>query len=833
MWGSSLTRPLEVLALLLVCSPSLCSTNADEKKPFLPKGLFLGREPSYKTRPFARFTLDSKENTVAVLDYGHIVGGVPFLNVESLSEPAQVEIKYTEAYGGLREPFGDGPFLYTNQLASNFRVQTVNITKTGLFDIFLAQGGQRWMSLKLLTDGKIRFSEIGFRPTFPNVDPDQEPGYFECSDERLNKIWKAGVRGAQSSCLEKQSQPSTWRVDSKNGVLIESLRPIQSEVSPVVGNHTLEFETKIKRGGLWWGVAWAIGSGGGIGLQITGDLPKKTTFVNHNYTLSPRNTLQVTSGWGQVNQTTLPTYLLKTYDLPFPVYEDKWYKIQTTLKNGYLSAAIEGSQVFNMSLTSYRVLFRGQMIPITLTGRFGLGAYQDQMAYYRNVAVFDEHQKPVYKSSFTSEDVLEEYGVKTNHFAACMDGPKRDRLIWLGDYYHTSRIIGVSTSRFDLQRGTIESLIPTQDDEGLFSMSAPLGYQANTTVFDDNTGLQDYQLLGLLSLYSYIQSSNDLALLKENWPQFEKLVEWSISTVNKTDGLIHLTAGAFTGPTEAGSSVSCLAAQSFHAMAELGRAIGKGKTAKRWSAIGDALAQAIKKSLWNDRLGVWKLSTSNETDFSVAGTAFCSANGIATRTQATRSFKALDQLALGPGYMDNTRTDPDAPTTSISPNTNGFLLPALFESGDIKRGAKLIDTLWGPMVDNIQTSSGASWEYVLHDGTPGLGLFTSLGHPWGGAATYTLTEWVAGLRPAKGIEGYGYKNWLVGPEGGIAMGLNSAHARVLTAFGGSVEVVWKVKDKKHLEVVIHAPEKTSGVFTLGNLRKVLCGKSHYKFTVDL
>ncbi|KAM0351682.1 hypothetical protein ACHAPU_002692 [Fusarium lateritium] len=486
-----------------------------------------------------------------------------------------------------------------------------------------------------------------------------------------------------------------------------------------------------------------------------------------------------------------------------------------------------------MSLSSYRVLFRGQMIPIKLTGRFGLGAYQDQMAYYRNVTLYDEHQNPVYKSSLTSDDILDEYGVKTNHFAACMDGPKRDRLICLGDYYHTSRIIGVSTSRFDLQRGTIESLIPTQNEEGLFSMSAPLGYQANATVFDDNYGLQDYQLLGLLSLYSYIQASNDLALLKENWTQFEKLVEWSVNTINKTDGLVHLTAGAFTGPTEAGSSVYCLTSQSLHSMAELARAIGKEKSAKRWSVIGDELGQAIQKSLWNEKLGVWKLSTSNETDFSVAGTAFCSTSGIATRTQATRSFKALDRLALGPGYLDNTRTDPDAPTASISPNTNGFLLPALFELGGIKRGAKLIDSLWGPMVDNIHTSSGASWEYVLHDGTPGLGLFTSLGHPWGGAATYTLTEWVAGFRLAKGIEGYGYRNWVVGPEGGIVMGLSRAHGRVLTAFGGPVEVVWEIKGEKYLEVVIYAPKKTSGVFILGDVRKVLCGKSPYKFTVAL
>ncbi|CAF3544732.1 unnamed protein product [Fusarium graminearum] len=832
MMGLSLLSNLNVLGVVLLGSIGLCSAHTE--KPFLPKGLALGSQPTYKTKPFTSFTLDSKKNNVAVLDYGHEVGGQPFFDVQSLSGPAQIEVKYTEAYHGLEEPFSDGPLLYGNQLANNFRIETLNITKTGRYDVFLIQGGQRWESLRLLTEGSIKFSNVGFHASFANVDPDKEPGFFECSDKRLNEIWKAGVRGAQSSCLEQGSQPSTWRVDPKNGVLVQSLRPIQSEKSPVVGNHTVEFEAKIVRGGFWYGVAWEIGKGGGIGLQITGDLPKATTFKNHNYTLSPRNTLQVTSGWGQVNQTTLPTYLLKTFDLPFPIQENKWYKIQTTLKNGYLSASIDGAKIFNMSLTSYRVLFRGQMKPITLTGRFGLGAYQDQTAYYRNVKVHDDDLGAlVYESSLTSDGILDEYGVRENIFAACLDGPKRDRLIWLGDYYHTSRIIGVSTSRFDLQRGTFESLIPTQNEDGLFSMSAPLGYQANITVFADNYGLEDYQLLGLLSLYYYVQSSNDLDLLKQEWKYFERVVDWSVSTINKTDGLVHLN-GAFTGPAESGSAVSCMTVQALHSMAELASAIGKKSSAKKWKDAGDKLTEAIRKSLWNDKLGVWKLSTANETDFSVTGISFCTTSKVATRTQATRSFKALEKLALGPGYMDNTRTDPDAPTASISPNTNGFLLPALFEYGADTKGAKLIDTLWGPMVDDIKTSTGASWEYVLHDGSPGLGLFTSLGHPWGGAATYVLTEWVAGLRPAQGIDGYGYKNWVVGPESGLSMGLDYAHGHLQTAFGGKIEVTWKlISNKKNMEVSIKAPKKTKGVFVFKGEERQLSGQEQYEFTVKV
>jgi hypothetical protein len=742
----------------------------------------------------------------------------------------QLEIKYSEEYRGLEAPFSDGPFLYGNQVGANFRVETLNVTGLGKTSAFLAQGGQRWESVRLLTKGTVTFSRVGFEATFPNVSPEDEPGQLSSDNERLNAIWKLGVRGAESSCLEKGTQPSTWRIDPENGALIASLRPIQSDSAPFIGNNTLEFETRIERGGLWWGMAWGIGNGGGIGLQITGELPEETTFANHNYTLSPRNTLQVTSGWGQVNQTTMPTYLLKTFDLPFSVHEKTWYTISTTLGNGYLWASIDGVPIFNMSMTEYRVMFRGQITPITLTGRFGLGAYMDQEAYYRNVTQYDQAGKVFYHSDLTSEDTLLEYGVETNLFAACVDGPKRDRLIWLGDYYHTARIIGVSTARFDLQRGTFESLLPTQLENGKFSMASPLGYVANTTVFDDLYLLEDYQLLGLLSLYYFVRDSNDLEFVQDNWGAFSLLVDWAIGKI-AGDGLVHL-GFAFTGPAD-GASVNCMTAYVLRSMAEVAEAIGDHDTMARWTLAAESLTEAIQEHLWNEELGVFSLSPAAPSNFSVSGTAFCINGKVATPTQTTRSIKALDRLKTGPGYIDSTQVDAASPTASYSPNTNGFLLSALYQSGEYERGAKLIDGLWGPMVDDMRTSSGASWEYVLHDGTPGLGMHTSLGHPWGGAATYVLTEWAAGIRAAPGVRGFGYRNWVVGPEAGLQMGLKRASARVPTAFSSALQVDWELVANDTLRVVIKAPAGTSGTFEFGGVKTNLCGKLLYEFEVKI
>ncbi|KAF5966402.1 alpha-L-rhamnosidase A [Fusarium coicis] len=70
--------------------------------------------------------------------------------------------------------------------------------------------------------------------------------------------------------------------------------------------------------------------------------------------------------------------------------------------------------------------------------------------------------------------------------------------------------------------------------------------------------------------------------------------------------------------------------------------------------------------------------------------------------------------------------------TKISPNTNGLFLRTTLAAEDWGRAAKLIYNVWGAMLKDPETRSGAGWEYLTAIGQPGLGAFTSLGHPWGG-----------------------------------------------------------------------------------------------------
>ncbi len=166
------------------------TTNSLRRSLFLPKDLALGSELSSNGGAFKPFRLSSSAPW-ATIDYGVEVAGYPFFDVSSVKGPVQIEVKYAEEFLALKHNFSDGPFPYAIALTNTYRVETFEITKPGRLDSFLAQGGQRWQSIELLTNGSVTFSLAGFVPSIPIVDIDNLPGRFVSNDQSLNEIWKA------------------------------------------------------------------------------------------------------------------------------------------------------------------------------------------------------------------------------------------------------------------------------------------------------------------------------------------------------------------------------------------------------------------------------------------------------------------------------------------------------------------------------------------------------------------------------------------------------------------------------------------------------------------
>ena len=577
-------------------------------------------------------------------------------------------------------------------------------------------------------------------------------------------------------------------------------------------------------------------------LLLISELPDAFTFANVNRTLTPPNSIILASGYGFVNQTTLGSYVLGTFQVPFDMKEKEWYTVTTVLSDGNrVAVQINGTSIFNITLSDY---YTGRSL-VSFSGSYGFGAYQDQSAWVRNAKVYDSSNGSLlYTDSLRDESALARYGTQANLGTFFLDGAKRDRLVWMGDFYHTSRIIGASTDLFDWSRGTLSFLLDTQSANGELDISPSMGYDPLTTVdvfATDGTYpiLEDYQILGFLGFYHLVKQTNDLEYAAQTWPQWQKQMDWLSSSINPTDGLVDLNI-TFIGPGSGGSAVSCIAVEALNGAAEIASSLGNTTAASMYKETANKLADAINTYLWNDQVGVYGLSRSQMTIFEVAAIGFCITSGVANSTQASRAVspQILSELKLGPGYKDYTIVNASDPSTKISPNTNGFLLPALFMGNATEAASDLLRSLWGAMLPegiesglgNDTTSTGASWEYLDVSGSPGLGLFTSLSHPWGGAATYVLTEWAAGLRPASGVQGFGYRNWILDPTSGIRMGLKKASAQVATGCGCFLSVAWEL-DEVSLNVTVTAPAGTTGEVYFGNTRRTIPGGETMSITL--
>lgn len=459
----------------------------------------------------------------------------------------------------------------------------------------------------------------------------------------------------------------------------------------------------------------------------------------------------------------------------------------------------------------------------------------------------------IYTNPMTDDDTLAEYQVAPLGHSVCLDGAKRDRLVWAGDFYHTVRVLALSSARFDLILGSIEYTLGYQLDDGPSAGFVPISVnlgarpkykEANIVNYG---GLVDYQDLFLTAIGEYYRYTGDASGLSPYWGQIKKLVTARLAFIDPTSGLV---AGSprianpvsFLGPAN-GSAVTGLFAYMLDKVAPVADALGDKEAVALYTKTADQLRGSLNAELWNEELGTYSLSTASPGNFSLTGIAWAILSGAANETQTVSSISKLEELRFAVGYK-TTSSDKETDDYELAPNPTGFLLEALFQSrrdfGSDSAPAitHLLDNLWGSMVNDNKYYSGASWEYVKPDGSPGIDLFTSLAHPWGAAPTYVLPEYLVGVAPTSP----GYQTIVVTPMIGY-LGLKEVSGRVPTPHG-SIEVSWTMKGN-NVDMTISVPDGVTGKVKLpsgaitgkddkseeGHF-ELSCGKTQFKITLQ-
>ncbi|KAF3039022.1 hypothetical protein E8E12_007438 [Didymella heteroderae] len=761
----------------------------------------------------------SPSDPLVTIDYGTEMAGFPFFNIAALSGTVQIEVKYTEEFSGLLQPYSDGPWTFSNGLSNTFRVETFNVTDTGYIESFFVQGGQRWQSARLITNGSVTIDRLGLRSTAENIAADKLPGHLKTQDEVIDSVFDLGGRVVQAACIDAGNAPSTWEI-THDGAYVRGQASAQSALGVTASNYTLEFDVKIVRGGAGWRVASAIQPLGPY-FVLTSEYPEHNTFANTNLTLLPPNSLVFSSGWSLVNQSTLPTPENQYYSVKKAIKEDTWYRLSTTIQDSGYRVRLDGDEIVFVPLPPPAA--PGNFgTPSRYEGTWGFGGMQEHLTYYKDVKVTARNGSIIYSNPLTSRDTLAEYQVAPLDASVCLDGAKRDRLVWAGDFYHTVRVLALSSARWDYILGSIEYVLSYQLDSGPFAgflpISANLGSrpeykESNPGIY---AGLVDYQDLFLTSIGEYYRYTGNADALRPHWGQIKKLAAARLAFIDPTSGLV---AGSpqvanpfsFLGPAN-GTATTGLFAYMLEKIAPLAHALGDEEAFKLYTQTASQLREALNRELWNAELGTYSLSTASPGNFSLTGIAWAILSGAANKTQAESSITKLEELRFAVGYK-TISSDKETDDYQLAPNPSGFLLEALFMSRrDFAANSTpaidhLLQNLWGSMVNNNEYYSGASWEYVKPNGSPGIDLFTSLAHPWGAAPTYVLPEYLLGVAPTSP----GYKTAVITPLIGY-LDLPEVSGRVPTPYG-PIEVAWAVNGT-FVDLTLVIPEGVTATLQL-------------------
>ncbi|KAJ8525232.1 hypothetical protein ON010_g15883 [Phytophthora cinnamomi] len=180
--------------------------------------------------------------------------------------------------------------------------------------------------------------------------------------------------------------------------------------------------------------------------------------------------------------------------------------------------------------------------------------------------------------------VVPEFGGQSNPYGACLDDAKRDRYIWLGNFYHTTRIMGVANSKPQQVTGTWEFLFEYQADYGQLPGFVPISYQSpmptpeifhyNACTSGASYYFPDYVILGLIGLESYMDYCDGVAFVEAHWEEFTRAMTWLVGCQG-SNGFTDLTPYTlvFLG-AGAGMAVNAAAVQCLDGMARVARAVG-------------------------------------------------------------------------------------------------------------------------------------------------------------------------------------------------------------------------------------------------------------------
>jgi hypothetical protein len=376
------------------------------------------------------------------------------------------------------------------------------------------------------------------------------------------------------------------------------------------------------------------------------------------------------------------------------------------------------------------------------------GAYTDQLCTIPSTAgnslVDLDATDPNTPTSWWSNSTL------TNGTSAFVDGPKRDKLIWPGDFAISVPGVFLSTDDAITVKLSLQQLFADQNTTtGAFPWFAQpiLAFPENSFLeFGKSVFSFNYHLFTLLGLHNYWIYTGDDEYLLQNWNRFKLALNYSLSFIDET-GLANVTSSfdwLRVGMGGHNIEANSILKQTLDVAITLANAINDTSPTSQWQNASQAIITAANNLLWNPSLSLY---TDNETTLLTPqdGNVWAIISGLANATQSSAISTAL-AARWGPYGAPA----PEAGTT-VSPFISGFELQAHFLARNPHLAIKLMRFMWADfMLDDARMTNstfieGYDVSGALHYPAYNDDARISHAHGWSSGPVVALTSFAAGL----------------------------------------------------------------------------------------
>lgn len=343
---------------------------------------------------------------------------------------------------------------------------------------------------------------------------------------------------------------------------------------------------------------------------------------------------------------------------------------------------------------------------------------------------------------------------------AIIDGARRDRNVWPGDYAIAVPASFYAQNHDHLQsaKNGLKTLVALQNSTtNLFPYFGPPLANPSTVPPESDT----YHLWTLVSLYDYWKLSGDSTYLKDFWPAWKKGIQASIAKID--DGLFNVTGTSDwgrIGTNGHNTQANMILAGALQGGVEMAAEIDDEKTSQSFLEQLNTLTANITTRLWDESYGAYK---DNDT---AAGLQIHpqDGNSLAIQFNVEQDMGRRKNISKHLASLVNEfgSVSPEA-ISAISPFISSLQLQAHFLAGDNAAAYKLLRTMWGYMLKRF--SNETLVEGFYHDGSlhypfyGNLDSYVSHVHAWSTGPITSLMSGTIGLNNVS----YTHKDWVFSP----------------------------------------------------------------------